>query len=63
MVRELKKEDRVFTNTELTNAVKNILCMIEYIHGALIYNYKSIEGLDVLYKQMKQELERIKRSL
>ena len=63
MVRELKKDNRVFTNQELTNAVKNILCMIEYIHGALIHNYKSTEDLNVLYKQMKQELEQIKRSL
>ena len=50
------EEIKASGNTELTNAVKNILCMIEYIHGALIYNYKSrnnksdIRTSDNLYK-------------
>ena len=44
-VKKLKKEDRIYTNKELTNVVKNLLTMIEYINGALARHQGCIEGI------------------
>lgn len=43
--KKLKKEDRIYTNKELTNAVKNLLTMIEYINGGLANHQACIEGI------------------
>lgn len=44
-VKKLKKEDRIYTNKELTNVVKNLLTMIEYINGGLANHQACIEGI------------------
>lgn len=44
-IKKLKKEDRIYTNKELTNAVKNLLTMIEYINGSLVKHQACIKGI------------------
>lgn len=60
-IKKLKKEDRIYTNKELTNAVKNLLTMIEYINGGLvnhqacIYSICKIQGITI--EDVKKELK------
>ena len=60
-VKKLKNEDRVYTNKELTNMVKNLLTMIEYINGALANHQGCIEGIcriqGITIEDIKKELE------
>lgn len=44
-IKKLKNEDRIYTNKELTNAVKNLLTMIEYINGGLANHQACIKGI------------------
>lgn len=60
-VKKLKKEDRIYTNKELTNVVKNLLTMIEYINGGLANHQACIEGIcriqGITIEDIKKELE------
>ena len=60
-VKKLKSEDRIYTNKELTNVVKNILTMIEYINGGLANHQACIEGIckitGITIEDIKKELE------
>lgn len=60
-IKKLKKEDRIYTNKELTNAVKNLLAMIEYINGGLANHQACIEGIckiqGITIEDIKKELE------
>ena len=44
-IKKLKNDDRIYTNKELTNMVKNLLTMIEYINGGLVRHQGCIEGI------------------
>ena len=60
-IKKLKNEDRVYTNKELTNMVKNLLTMIEYINGGLANHQGCIEGIckitGITIEDIKKELE------
>lgn len=44
-IKKLKNDDRIYTNKELTNVVKNLLTMIEYINGGLANHQACIDGI------------------
>lgn len=60
-IKKLKSESKVYSNIQLTNAVKNILTMIEYINGGLANHQACIEGIckiqGITIKDIKKELE------
>ena len=60
-IKKLKNENKIYTNKELTNAVKNILTMIEYINGGLANHQACIEGIckiqGITIEDIKKELE------
>ena len=65
-IKKLKNEDRIYTNKELTNVVKNLLTMIEYINGGLANHQACIEGIckiqGITIEDIKKELENAKRN-
>lgn len=44
-IKKLKNEDRIYTNKELTNAVKNLLTALEYTNGILARHQGCIDGI------------------
>ena len=60
-IKKLTNEDRIYTNKELTNVVKNLLTMIEYINGGLANHQACIEGIckiqGITIEDIKKELE------
>ena len=53
--KKLTKNNKVYTNKELTNAVKNLLTMIEYINGGLASHQICIDSLAKKAGLIKQD--------
>jgi len=60
-IKKLKSDNKVYSNIQLTNVVKNLITMIEYINGGLANHQACIEGIckitGITMEDIKKELK------
>lgn len=44
-IKKLKSDSEVYSNIQLTNAVKNLITMLEYTNGILANHQAMLEGI------------------
>ena len=44
-IKKLKSDSKVYSNIQLTNAVKNLITMLEYTNGILANHQAMLEGI------------------
>jgi len=60
-IKKLKSESKIYSNIQLTNAVKNLITMLEYTNGILANHQAMLEGIckiqGITIEDIKKELE------
>lgn len=60
-IKKLKSDGKVYSNIQLTNAVKNLITMLEYTNGMLARHQAMLEGIckiqGITIEHIKKELE------
>lgn len=59
-IKKLKSDSKVYSNIQLTNAVKNLITALEYTNGILARHQAMLEGI---CKLQKITIEDIKKEL
>lgn len=65
-IKKLKSESKVYSNIQLTNAVKSLITALEYTNGILANHQAMLEGIckitGITIKDIKKELKNAKRN-
>ena len=60
-IKKLKSDSKVYSNIQLTNAVKNLITMLEYTNGILANHQAMLEGIckitGITIEDIKKELK------
>ena len=60
-IKKLKSDSKVYSNIQLTNAVKNLLTALEYTNGMLARHQAILEGIckitGITVEDIKRELK------
>lgn len=60
-IKKLKEDNKIYTNRQLTNAIKSLLYALEYTNGILANHQACIEGIckiqGITIEDIKKELE------
>lgn len=60
-IKKLKSESKVYSNIQLTNAVKNLITALEYTNGILANHQAMLEGIckitGIKMEDIKKELK------
>ena len=60
-IKKLKSDSKVYSNIQLTNAIKNLITMLEYTNGILANHQAMLEGIckitGITIEDIKKELE------
>jgi len=60
-IKKLKSDSKVYSNIQLTNAVKNLLVALEYTNGILAKHQAMLEGIckitGITTEDIKKELK------
>ena len=60
-IKKLKSESKIYSNIQLTNAVKSLIIALEYTNGILARHQATLEGIckiqGITIEDIKKELE------
>lgn len=58
-IKKLKSDNKVYTNAQLTNVVKDLLVVVEYTSNILAQHLEVLEGTNTILAQHQATLDRI----
>ncbi len=62
-IKKLKSDSKVYSNIQLTNAVKNLITMLEYTNGILANHQAMLESIckitGITIEDIKKELKNV----